>query len=184
MSKTKLTAFATLATAFIGRAVLQADKETAAETKFTIARLDGEKMAATADGKPAEYVVLTKDGEDAVVVRLHPKNATKLFENGAYGQLKLVPTAEELAAAATAEAAGVEGTATGEAAAPAEPTKKDRTIAIFTKMRGEGKERKDVIAALIADLGLSKPCANTYYQNCKSGAWTAPAATTAEAPAA
>lgn len=50
-------------------------------------------------------------------------------------------------------------------------SKKSQTVAIFKTMTAEGKPRKDIIAKMKADLGLSDAGANTYYQNCKSGAW-------------
>lgn len=51
------------------------------------------------------------------------------------------------------------------------PSKKSRTVAMFKEMTAEGKPRKDIIAKMKSELGLSAPGANTYYQNCKSGAW-------------
>jgi hypothetical protein len=72
-------------------------------------------------------------------------------------------------AAGTAEAEAPKD----EAPAAKEPrvTKKSQTVAIFKTLTAEGKPRKDIIAKMKTDLGLSDAGANTYYQNCKSGAW-------------
>lgn len=45
------------------------------------------------------------------------------------------------------------------------PTKMDGARALVAKMTDAA--RKDVIAAMVADLGISKPCAATYYQSIK-----------------
>ena len=63
----------------------------------------------------------------------------------------------------------VDGAPVEPAKAAKAPSKKDRTVAIFKAMAGSA--RKDIITKMKADLGLSDAGANTYYQNCKSGAW-------------
>lgn len=55
------------------------------------------------------------------------------------------------------------------------PTKMDGARAIVAKLGGSA--RKDVIAAMITELGISKPCAATYYQSIKSKAEKAVATT-------
>jgi hypothetical protein len=82
--------------------------------------------------------------------------------------------AEQTGDAVAAEAGAAEQTApVDEAPAEKAPrvSKKSQTLAIFTSMTADGKPRKEIIAKLKADLGLSDACCNTYYQNCKSGAW-------------
>jgi hypothetical protein len=210
---------ATLVTAALGRSVIAAGKDGLPDTKYTIAKLS-DKIGTLKDGSKGQYVVLTKDGVEGVVLNLHPQHAKRLLTKGEDSGLKLVeatdvkaePAAdltateqaavkaeldaeqasapvemsdadkERLAAAKKAMISGADdalepaGTAApkDEAPAPAakaakEPSKKDRTIAIFKSMAGQ--PRKDIIAKMKTDLGLSDAGANTYYQNCKSGAW-------------
>lgn len=173
---------ASLITPLIGRAVIATDKH-GAETMFTIAKLS-DKIGTLKDGTKGEYVVLTKDGETGVVLNVHPNTAKKLATKGEGDMLKLVPAAEGNGAEPAASGEGENGDAAPNDAAAApvdeapeakEPkvTKKSQTIAIFTEMTAAGKVRKDIIAKMKTDLGLSDSGANTYYQNCKSGAWTA-----------
>ena len=239
MSKNQQTAASIIASLYaplIGKAVISAGKDGQADSHYTIARLD-EKLGSMKDGTKAEYVVLTKDNETGVVLRIHPNSAKKLATQGADGHLKLAAplteaeyqaaalnlaaegddepemSAEDQAAAqAELDAATVAQTDsdvkavqdlanTGEAIveggkpevaakpekapkgkkakkevkadeAPVEakePTKKERTIAIYKSMSGSA--RKDVIAKMKSDLPCSDACANTYYQNVKSGTW-------------
>ena len=88
-------------------------------------------------------------------------NAEQAFEAGV--------SADEKAAVLEPIAPTTEVTA--EAKAPKAPSKKERTVAMFKAMTAEGKPRKDIIAKMKSELELSAPGANTYYQNCKSGAW-------------
>lgn len=188
---------AALITPLIGRTVIATDK-TGVESRYTVAKLS-DKIGTLKDGSKGEYVVLTKDGETGVVLNLHPNTAKKLATKGAGDQLTLVPVdgatdsidrtalSAEPAAAEEAKGNGTEDsqgsdTPADEApaanAAPAdEPaaakaprvTKKSQTVAIFQSMAG--KARKEIIAEMKTQLGLSDAGANTYYQNCKSGAW-------------
>lgn len=184
---------ATIVTAVIGRTVIAAGKDGQPDTKYTVAKLS-DKLGTLKDGSKGEYVVLTKDGETGVVLNLHPQHAKRLFTKGEDSGLTLVadaavevkadePAADlstdeqadvkaELVAEQTpaaADAAPVDEAPAAPVKAAKEPSKKDRTIAIFKSMAGSA--RKDIIAKMKTDLGLSDAGANTYYQNCKSGAW-------------
>ena len=59
----------------------------------------------------------------------------------------------------------------GAAAAEKKESKKAGTVRIYAEMTAQGKARKDIIARMRTELGLSVPGANTYYQNVKSGLW-------------
>ena len=52
------------------------------------------------------------------------------------------------------------------------PSKKERTITIYTEVMNGTGVRKDGIARLTTELGLSPAGASTYWQNCKSGNWS------------
>ena len=52
------------------------------------------------------------------------------------------------------------------------PTKKTRTVAIYGEVMKAKGARKDGIARLTDELGLSPAGASTYWQNCKSGVWS------------
>ena len=52
------------------------------------------------------------------------------------------------------------------------PTKKARTVAIYSEVMKAKGARKDGIARLTDELGLSLAGASTYWQNCKSGVWS------------
>jgi len=180
---------------------------------FKVAKL-ADKIGTMKNGDKAEYVVLTNENDEAVVIMLHPNVAKSLFEKGedAKTGYKMVPVettdeqtvttaevggapaevilatseGEVLAAvpAGTTEEASAEtapedngaaeaSTETTEAAAeePKEPSKKELTIALVHAGWDAKLARKDIIAKMIAEIGMSGPCANTYYQNVKSGTW-------------
>lgn len=193
-----VSAIAALIAPLLGRTVIATDKH-GAESTYTITKLS-DKIGTLKDGSKGEYVILSKDGETGVVMNVHPNTVKKLATKGEGDMLRLVAVGEtdeqanvaaELAAEqsgkplteaqyqaaalqAAAEMADAEQTApVDEAPAAAAPkvSKKSQTIAIFTEMTAAGKVRKEIIAKMQADLGLSDACANTYYQNCKSGAW-------------
>lgn len=193
---TQLTTIATLFAPLFGRAVEVTDKD-GATARYTVAKLS-DKLGTLKSGEKAEYVILTKDGETGVIMSLHPTHAARLAKNGEDSNIKLLDemSAQEQADVQAELAAEQNGDAGAPEAAPAdkkakkggkkakaekkaaeapaeakEPSKKERTIAMFKSMTAEGKVRKDIIAAMKADLGLSAAGANTYYQNCKSGAW-------------
>ena len=48
------------------------------------------------------------------------------------------------------------------------PSKKERALAIYNEMSDKGHARKDIIAAFMDQLSMSKAGASTYYQNCKT----------------
>lgn len=56
-------------------------------------------------------------------------------------------------------------------AKPVVESKKSKVIPLVTAAIAAGTARKDTLAKMQADLGISAACANTYYQNVKSGAW-------------
>lgn len=106
-----------------------------------------------------------------------PINATAevILATDAGEVLATVPAgATEQASAETAsEDNGATAEATGETAPeePKEPSKKDLTIAIVHAGWDAKKARKDIIKEMIDKIGMSGPCANTYYQNVRSGTW-------------
>jgi hypothetical protein len=190
MTASTVSLIASLITPLIGRAVIATDKD-GAESQYTISKLS-DKLGTLKDGTKGEYVILTKDGELGVVMNLHPNTAKKLASKGkgdgftlfmnltqkAETQAEAMAEAEaehraELAesqgSTASTEPAATEAAAAAPGKAAKEPSKKDRTIAIFKSMAGS--PRKDIIAALKTQLGLSDACCNTYYQNVKSGSW-------------
>lgn len=52
-------------------------------------------------------------------------------------------------------------------AVPKGPTKMDKAREVYQALTEEGKARKDIIAALIKDVGLTQSGASTYYQSLK-----------------
>lgn len=56
-------------------------------------------------------------------------------------------------------------------AKPVVESKKSKVIPVVQAAIAAGTARKDTLAKLQADLGISAACANTYYQNVKSGTW-------------
>lgn len=51
------------------------------------------------------------------------------------------------------------------------PSTKSKVVPVVTAAIAAGTARKDTLAKLQADFGISAACANTYYQNVKSGIW-------------
>ena len=51
------------------------------------------------------------------------------------------------------------------------PSTKSKVVPVVTAAIAAGTARKDTLAKLQADFGISAACANTYYQNVKSGNW-------------
>lgn len=118
---------------------------------------DGAEPAASTEEAAAE---LNTDEQAAVAAELATEQA---------GGVTATEQTDAVAETPKADAAPVDEPAAEPAKAAKEPSKKDRTIAIFKSMAGSA--RKDIIAKMKTDLGLSDAGANTYYQNCKSGAW-------------
>jgi hypothetical protein len=189
--------FAALVTPFFGRTVISTDK-TGAESRFTIVKL-ADKIGTMKDGTKAEYVVLVNSADVGVMLNLHPQHAKRLLTKGEDSGLVMAmdlnyiapetaaepvvetapetvvntapETAEETAAEPVVETAAEPVVET--AAEPvAKVSKKSLCVVMFTEMTTAGKPRKEIIARMMAELQLSVPGANTYYQNCKSGAWT------------
>ena len=155
------------------------------------------KTGVLKDGTSAPYLHLIAEMGDAPEVDLHPQKALELIkkgESGAYkilGDLAASGTVSEEVQEVIGEVAApgsieptpaiIEAIAAFEAlpapaneAAPVEEKKESKkagTLRIYREMTAEGKARKDIIARMRTELGLSAPGANTYYQNCKSGAW-------------
>ena len=51
------------------------------------------------------------------------------------------------------------------------PSTKSKVLPLVTAAIAAGTARKDTLTKLQSDFGISAACANTYYQNVKSGAW-------------
>lgn len=157
------------------------------------------KTGVLKDGTSAPYLHLVAEMGDAPEVDLHPQKALELAKKGESGAYKILASlasdgivALETVAAMNEVAPADEAPTmelhqvTEPEAAPAAPaaeavpaeaegekkeSKKAGTLRIYREMTAEGKVRKDIIAKMRTELGLSAPGANTYYQNCKSGAW-------------
>lgn len=195
-------AIVTALTALIGRHVLATAAGATDEHRFKVAKVDT-KMGKMKNGEPAPYVILTRDDDESVLINLHPKKAKSLIDDGVVesdGQnLTLValpiaegsaepeagvsaPTTEDTStgtaqAGTTTEGDGTATTTTASDAAPeptAAPSKKDVCVDLYISMANEEKSRAEIIAAFIEKTGISKACANTYYQNCRSykDGWT------------
>lgn len=170
---TQVSTFSSALAAAIGSIVLRTTKD-GETSRFKIAGADA-KLGKLKDGTEAAYMLLKNETDDTVTILVHPKTAERLLAKGADSSMVL-----EGFKAAEPEVNAEKAAEPEVTPAVKEPSKKDRTIAVFQSM--SGKPRKEVIAALKTDIGLSQACANTYYQLCKSGKWgTAPVAA---APAA
>ena len=144
------------------------------------------KTGVLKDGTSAPYLHLVAEMGDAPEVDLHPQKALELAKKGESGAYKIlaslasdgivaletVAAMNEVAPADEAPTMELHQVAEPEAA-PAEKkeSKKAGTLRIYSAMTAEGKARKDIIAKMRTELGLSAPGANTYYQNAKSGLW-------------
>lgn len=157
------------------------------------------KTGVLKDGTSAPYLHLVAEMGDAPEVDLHPQKALELAKKGESGAYKILaslasdgivaletvaamnevapadeaPTMElhQVAEPEAAPAAPAAEAAPAEAEGEKKESKKASTLRIYRAMTAEGKARKDIIAKMRTELGLSIPGANTYYQNCKSGAW-------------
>ena len=56
---------------------------------------------------------------------------------------------------------------------PRENSKKSLAVTLITRLMAEGKERKEILAELVAKCDLTAPGASTYYANVKKGTWAA-----------
>lgn len=151
------------------------------------------KTGVLKDGSSAPYLHLVAEMGDRPEVDLHPQKAMELLKKGESGAYKIlaslasdgavaletVAAMNEVALADEAPTMELHQVAEPEAAptadaAPVEEKKESKkagTLRIYREMIAEGKARKDIIARMCTELGLSIPGANTYYQNVKSGAW-------------
>ena len=157
------------------------------------------KTGVLKDGTSAPYLHLIAEMGDAPEVDLHPQKALELIKKGESGAYKILaslasdgavaletvaamnevapadeaPTMElhQVAEPEAAPAAPAAEAAPAEAEGEKKESKKAGTLRIYREMTAEGKARKDIIARMRTELGLSIPGANTYYQNVKSGAW-------------
>lgn len=154
------------------------------------------KTGVLKDGSKAPYLHLVSEMGDQPEVDLHPQKALELLKKGECGAYKILgalaaesTVAPEIVAAMNEvapadEAPTMELHQVEEPAAPAAPataesapaeekkeSKKAGTIRLFKEGQAAGLARKDIIAKMRTELGLSVPGANTYYQNCKSGMW-------------
>lgn len=152
------------------------------------------KTGVLKDGSSAPYLHLVAEMGDKPEVDLHPQKALELLKKGESGAYKILG---DLAASGSvseevhevigevAAPGSIEPTPAIEAAVEAQPapaaeaapveekkeSKKAGTLRIYAAGIAAGEARKDIIAKMRTELGLSVPGANTYYQNCKSGMW-------------
>ena len=143
------------------------------------------KTGVLKDGSKAPYLHLVSEMGDIPEVDLHPQKALELLKKGESGAYKILGALAVDGGVSAEVQAVVEEVApvTGEAVAPEAPaaeaapaeekkeSKKAGTIRLFKEGQAAGLARKDIIAKMRTELGLSVPGANTYYQNCKSGMW-------------
>ena len=147
------------------------------------------KTGVLKDGSKAPYLHLVSEMGDIPEVDLHPQKALELLKKGESGAYKILGAlavdggVSAEVQAVVEEVAPVTVEPTVEAVAPEAPaaeaapveekkeSKKAGTLRIYAAGIAAGKARKDIIAKMRTELGLSIPGANTYYQNCKSGMW-------------
>ena len=55
--------------------------------------------------------------------------------------------------------------------APKAPSTKSKVLPLVAAAIAAGTARKDTLAKMQTEFGISAACANTYYQNVKSGTW-------------
>ena len=145
------TAFQALFANFAGNTVIATDTG-GGQTEFKVAHLDT-KVGTMKNGDTAEYVVLQRADDQAVVISLHPNTAKKLFSKGEEGVYKIKAAEPEVVDQPETETKA--------------PSKKDRAVAIYNSVVAAGGARKQAVAQFMSELGLSAPGASTYYQNCK-----------------
>ena len=183
------TIIATLFAAQINKTVVHTDR-TGNTTEYKIAAL-AEKTGTMKNGDKAEYLVLAKVGDEATTITVHPQQAKDLMTKGVAPSMTLnlsevvvaaaVETTEAVAAdvveevkAEEQQAAKPEAVTMNELISEVKPaSKKARAIEMITAGWKANLVRKDIIAQMMKDLGLSAPGASTYYQNVKSGMWKA-----------
>jgi hypothetical protein len=137
----------TMVQPFVGRLVGFTDETKNVSRRFKIVKLS-DKFGALKNGNKAEYVILQDQADNAVLLSLHPRTATQLFKRGEDAGFKLLSETVTKS-----------------------PSKKSLVVALYNKMVSEGAVRKEIVAKMKSDIGLSVNGANTYYQNCKSAIW-------------
>lgn len=168
------TAFIALATAALGRQVLEGTDNA---TSWRVTKLS-DKIGSLKDGTKGAYVVLTSDDDKAFVMMLHPNRAQSLFKKGSDKDLTLVDEAkvvEDLIAGTTeaelqAELAAEQASETVPEVAVEEKkvSKKELFVEMYILMTSQGATRKEIRARVQSELAMSDACFNTYAQNCRS----------------
>lgn len=128
-------------------------------TSLTIQALSDSEKGKLANGKEVPALVLADATATETV--LSPKDANRLFRTGASLAYKIV--GDLIPSKAETERAE-------KAAAPVVETKKEKAIVIMKAGEAASKARKEVIADLVTEVGMSQSCASTYFQNYKSKA--------------
>lgn len=165
----KLTAIATLIAANMGRPLMITPKEDGAEVQnFRIAKL-ATNTSKLRDGSKGEFVIITKDGDEATVIKLHPQLVTDLFEkttidDDKLGTIQLLDLAQEAGAATTPAASTTDtevikdagenaggqeaaGDTTTKVDEPPKETKEEKAAKKKAEKELKAKEREDKRAA-------------------------------------
>ena len=138
-----------------------------------------DKMGTLKDGTKASYIHMVGDNG---IVDLHPEKAKQLLTKGECGVYRILADiageAVEVAVATTetveTPVVAADSTVAPVDAAPVvekKETNKEATLRIYKELNVDGKQRKEIIARMRTELGMSVPGSNTYYQNVKSGMW-------------
>ena len=150
------TSFSSVAQTFFG--IVVESSKGGQRADYVVSALDT-KTGTMKDGTKAEYVILKKADDQAVVISIHPSIAKKLFKSGESDQYKIKPV--------TTEQVQEIAQLIDQAEKPAELSKKERALLIFADVAANGGARKQTIERFVNELGMSAPGASTYYQNCK-----------------
>lgn len=138
---------ASLFAGVVGRTVLAAGKDGAADTRYKIAKLS-DKLGSLKDGSKGEYVVLQREDDTTIVMNLHPNVAKKLITKGEDAGLTLLADEAGTLDAAEQEALKAE-LAAEQAGASTEPA--DPVIATETAGAVTETDAPDVDAAPAAE---------------------------------
>lgn len=129
-----------------------------------------EKTGKLKNGQDAPYLVVT--AADGKTDMLHPRTAVTLFSKGEAAGIQMLVDA--VASAPVATPAPVVTAPVAKAAKPVaakDNKKKQAMITIFNEVVAAKGTRQEVIQRFMSETGGSLNCANTYYQNCRGGAW-------------
>ncbi len=137
-----------------------------------------EAVEQVADAQPVEEVQSEQSVADQPVVEqvaapvedVQPVAEVQAVEQVEDAQPVVEVQSEQPVAEVQAVAPQAEQPVVAQAVGP-RPSKKVRAIAIVRAGWAANHSRKDIIAQLIEQLGMSTAGASTYYQNIKSGAW-------------